>query len=609
MQGSIPFLNFSLKKVLAQEPDSLKRARIKIVFTTLMLLILKIVIAGVLVYHDLQDHQYYRLLFVFILYLGLIKYLLYKPDAVTFISHAIILTGVLTVWTTLFVFGQRLNLLTVQFVFMVIFVGYYLINREFAVMYSVMAITCLMLYLFMRTQANWQLDITSQSLPSPGFEIIVLMNFSTMVFIHYLFYQAFKDNVAEKEQLNKQLQATIAETKALAESRSVFLSTMSHELRTPLNAVIGMTSLVKDTATEDQIENLDILEFSATSLLTLVNDILDYNKSENDKIELEMIPVNLPVLLQKVCYGLQQKAAEKGFELKLAVDEKLKDEWVITDPLRLTQIIYNLAGNAIKFTEKGQVTVSADITTSGQGRMEVAFSIADTGIGIRADRQQVIFDPFVQASADTTRHYGGTGLGLAIVKRLLALFKTAVNLQSDEGIGSVFSFTVDFECYTGEAKPIAANTAMEANLKGLQVLVAEDNPVNAMLLVKLLSKWQVTTEVARNGEEAVERFLNGFYDVILMDLHMPVMDGYQATGLIRKVDDTAKSGVPIIALTASVSHNIYDKIKEAGMDDYLSKPFQSAALYQKLEVINTAKLARITSQGIQFDAAEDSMPA
>ncbi|MBD1392850.1 ATP-binding protein [Mucilaginibacter glaciei] len=609
MKGSIPFLNFSLRKVLAQEPDSLKRARIKIVFTTLALLILKIVILVPLVFHDLKDHQLYRLLFVFILYIGLTKYLLYKPSRLTLISHAIILTGVLGVWSTLFVFGQRLNLLTIQFVFMVIFVGYYLIDRGFAVIYSSLSIVAVMLYLVMRNRVEWHLDISSQELPSPGFEAIVLMNFATMVLIHYLFYQAFKENVEEKEALNKQLEAIVAETRALADSRSVFLSTMSHELRTPLNAVIGMTNLVKDTASEEQLENLDILEFSAVSLLTLVNDILDYNKSENDKIELELIPVNLAALLHKVCYGLQQRAAEKGFGLVLSIDEQLKEQWVITDPTRLTQIIYNLAGNAIKFTEYGQVTVNAAITNIHSDQLSVEFTITDTGIGIPADRQQAIFDPFVQASADTTRHYGGTGLGLAIVKRLLGLFNTTVQLKSEAGKGSAFSFSVDFELYKGDAKPVPAHPALEISLKGLQILIAEDNPINALLLVKLLSKWHVNTDVAKNGQEAVDKFANGVFDAILMDLHMPIMDGYQATEVIREFTDREKAGVPIIALTASVSHNIYDKIKDAGMNDYLSKPFQSAALYQKLEVLNTAKIGKITSEGIQLDTTSDSMPA
>ena len=589
MSASLPFFNLSLKKVLAQEPDTLKQARIKIVFTTLLLSILKITILIPLVIHDIEVSRLARMVFVFVLYIGLTKYLLYRPAKINIISHAIILTGVSGIISNLLIFGQQLNLVTVQFVFMVTFVGYYLIDNRFAIFYSFLAIAPVMYYLVVTSRDKWGLDLVPKELPSPGFEVIVLMNFVTMVLIHYLFYRAFRDNVDEKESLNKQLQATVAETKALAESRSVFLSTMSHELRTPLNAVIGMTNLIKDTATEDQAENLDILEFSAVSLLTLVNDILDYNKSENDKIELESIPVHLPDLLHKVCLGLRQKAAEKGYDLELNVDELLQEHWIIADPTRLTQIIYNLAGNAIKFTELGKVSVQATVTEQDEDNLMVNFMISDTGIGIPQDRQQAIFEPFVQASADTTRHYGGTGLGLAIVKRLLMLFDSNIVVESRVGVGSAFSFDIKFGIYKGNVKPVSVQTAMNGSLEGLQILIAEDNPINALLLVKLLSKWNVKTVVTTNGQAAVTELLTTPFDAVLMDLHMPLMDGYQATCAIRSFNDPVKAQIPIIALTASVSYNIYDKIKEAGMQDYLSKPFQPALLYEKLELLNTSK--------------------
>ncbi|MBB5397060.1 ATP-binding protein [Mucilaginibacter sp. AK015] len=593
MDISVPFFNFSIKKVLALQPDNLKRARIKIVCTILLLSLLKIAIILPLVYHGIQPAHLYRIIIVFVLYAGLLKYLLYRPDDIDVIAHLMILIGLVGIWVNLIVIRQSLNLVTLQFVFMITFVGYYLINSRHAIVYSFFAIAPVMYYLLITDRSKWYLDGISRELPSPGFEIIVVLNFITIVLIHYLFYRAFRDNVAEKEILNKQLQATIAETKALAESRSVFLSTMSHELRTPLNAVIGMTSLIKDTATPEQTENLDILEFSAVSLLTLVNDILDYNKGENDKIVLEAIPVHLPVLLHKVCSGLQQKASEKGFHLILDVDPRLKEHWVVTDPTRLTQIIYNLAGNAIKFTESGQVSVNATVNHKDEDHLTINFSVADTGIGIPADRQGVIFDPFMQASADTTRHYGGTGLGLAIVKRLLGLFNSAIELTSQENKGSVFSFTIKFELYKGNVNPISLHTVMNTSLEGLNVLIAEDNRVNAQLLVKLLTKWQINAVIANNGQEAIDKLSAQNFDVVLMDLHMPLMDGYQATQAIRLLTDSSKAQVPIIALTASVSHNIHDKIKEAGMHDYLSKPFQAAALYQKLEALNAAKQGKV----------------
>ncbi|MEB0248750.1 ATP-binding protein, partial [Mucilaginibacter sp. 5B2] len=512
-------------------------------YTTLLLTLLKIVILMPLAYDAIQGHQLYRIAFVFVLYVGLTKYLLYKPDNIGIVAHTIILSGVFGIWSNLIILNQNLNLVTVQFVFMVTFVGYCLINNRFAIVYSVFAIAPVMYCQVVTNRSQWHLNRVTYELPSPGFEVIIFLNFITIVLIHYLFYKAFRDNVNEKEELNKRLQATVAETKALAESRSVFLSTMSHELRTPLNAVIGMTSLIKDTATKEQTENLDILEFSATSLLTLVNDILDYNKGENDKIELESIPVYLPVMLHKVCSGLQHKAAEKGYQLVLDVDQQLKDQWIVTDPTRLTQIIYNLAGNAIKFTESGQVSVKALVEERSDDHVTVNFSVSDTGIGIPMDRQEVIFDPFTQASADTTRLYGGTGLGLAIVKRLLKLFNSVIELKSEQKKGSVFSFPIQFELYKGKTNPVSLHTVMNSSLEGLNILIAEDNSVNSLLLVKLLSKWNINATVANNGMEAVKKLKEGDFDVILMDLHMPVMNGYQATQLIRALNDKTKSRI------------------------------------------------------------------
>jgi signal transduction histidine kinase/CheY-like chemotaxis protein len=589
MNIPLPFFNVSLKKVLMQEPDTLRQARIKIVFSVLLFSLLKIAIITPLSFHDLPLNQLYRIAFLCCLYTLLIKYLLYKPLNINTISHIILITGVAGIWSNVFIFGQQLNVITIQFVLMVTFVSFYLTHTGYAFFYSAFSISPVVFYLLSKNNLILHLQNTSQQLPSPAYEIIVILNFATVVLVHYLYYSAFKKTVNEKETLNKQLQATLAETKALAESRSVFLSTMSHELRTPLNAVIGMTNLIKDTATKDQNENLDILEFSAISLLTLVNDILDYNKGENDKIELELIPVNLAELLHKICAGLQYKAIDKGFELALQVDDKLKDQWVITDPTRLTQILYNLAGNAIKFTDQGQVCVKAAIAAEEPGQLLVHFSVSDTGIGIPLSRQDAIFEPFEQANADTTRRYGGTGLGLAIVKRLLKLFGSTIELKSKPDEGSVFSFSIPFKLYIGSIKPILLPASINSSLANLNILIAEDNPINVLLLVRLLTKWNVNAVVAINGSEAVSKMLSHEFDVVLMDLHMPIMDGFEATTAIRNMDDQIKAHVPIIALTASVSHNIFEKVREAGMYDFLSKPFQPAALFEKLELLSAAK--------------------
>ena len=343
-----------------------------------------------------------------------------------------------------------------------------------------------------------------------------------------------------------------------------------------------MTNLLKDTALEEQKENLNILEFSATNLLAMINDILDYNKGELNKIELESLPVNLSVLLQKICYGLQIKAIEKSLKWKLEWDEILKDKTVITDPTRLTQIIFNLAGNAIKFTNQGSVTVSAKVLSWDEDTMHVQFSIRDTGIGIGADRQEAIFDPFIQGSSDTTRKYGGTGLGLAIVKRILKRFDSKIQLESEPGKGSVFSFTLRLEIYKGKPETVNEFRIEKPALNGLKLLLVDDNHINILLLEKMLSKWEIKTESASNGEEALLKFLNDNFDGVLMDIHMPLMDGFETTLAIRSLSDESKAKIPVIAITASVSHDVYEKVNDSGMNDYLPKPFQVDQLYEKL---------------------------
>lgn len=590
MTQQLSFLNLSLKKVLDSEPDSFKKAKIKIAFIVQIFTLIKIAVIVPAAIQHTETMQLLRVLCFAVAYLFLIKLLLYRPATVLLTGHVVAISGLSVIFSSLFIYEQPLNIVTIQVIFMSVLVCFYLLDKTAAFIYTFLAIVPFVLFLLFHTGNKLNLGLVPQELESPVYEIIVILNFITFVLIHYLYYQSFYENLKEKEVLNHQLELNIDEAKALADSRSLFLSTMSHELRTPLNGVIGMANLLKDTALDEQKDNLDILEFSATNLLSVINDILDYNKSELDKIELESIPVNLPALLRKICSGLQMKAVEKALSWKLEIDERLKDLSVQTDPTRLTQIIYNLAGNAIKFTEDGLICVKAVVLDKHDEHISVRFSISDTGIGIPADRHDAIFDPFIQASTDTTRHYGGTGLGLAIVRRLVKLFDSTIHLESQLGKGSEFSFDINFTlCQSG------INTATDfkpekLHLKGLKLLIVEDNRINILLLQRLLLKWEAESVIAINGQDALNRLSNENFDAVLMDLHMPVMDGYAATMAIRSLNDPEKAKIPIIALTASVSHNVYAKIKEVGMQDYLPKPFQADQLYRKLQQIYTPPL-------------------
>jgi CheY-like chemotaxis protein len=408
----------------------------------------------------------------------------------------------------------------------------------------------------------------------------------TIVVAHFLYYQALSRNVVEKETLNKQLQKAVKEANLAVQSKADFLSTMSHELRTPLNSVIGMTQLLLNSPySAEQSENLKIVNFSARNLHMLINDILDFNKMESDKLNLEAINVDLYALANDICSGMRFQAEEKGLDLVVNIDEAINTHLVVTDPTRLTQVIHNLLSNAIKFTPSGQVSLVLKVIERNPDSIRIHFSIADTGIGIDKQQQKLIFEAFTQASSSTTRNFGGTGLGLTIVKRLLKLFDSEISVTSTEGKGSEFFFDIQFNT-AGEINDVVSiDRTIEYDLKQLKVLVVEDNPINSLLIKKIFTNWNNHPEFAENGHEALEKLEIGIFDVILMDIHMPLLDGYATTKLIRNLPEISKSGIPIIALTASVSNDLYAKIREAGMNDYINKPFNSDDLYKKLKAI------------------------
>lgn len=587
MGQALSVFNWSLKKLLVSEPDTFQQAKIKILYTILIFSIAKLLIVLPLAWQHHQNFQLVRALILLVFYLGLFKIMLSNRKVVKISGHLMIWTALLIIWSNVFVAIQTINLVTLQFVYMVIMSSFYLLDKRLGIIYSFLSTLPIIIYL-LGGKGILHINQVAEQIGSPAYQIIVILNFIGVITIHYLFQQAFSANIAEKEALNKQLQLAVAEANLAAQSKSDFLSTMSHELRTPLSSVIGMAEmLMDDPHDEEQLANLKMLNFSALRLHSLINDILDFNKLGSDKLHLEEISVNLYELVNATCSGLQLQAQEKGLNMVLEMDEALNNRYVLTDPTRIAQIVYNLTGNAIKFTASGQVSVQLKVIDETEGNLQVRFSIADTGIGITTDQQKIIFEPFTQASTSITRNFGGTGLGLAIVKRLLLLFNSQIELESIEGVGSIFSFDLCLKIDKQPAtiKLISAETNYD--LSKLRVLVAEDNSMNRLLLKKVFSRWNNIPAFAENGEEAVEQLSLQAYDVVLMDIHMPIMDGYQASRAIRQLLNPERSGIPIIALTASVSNNLGNKIKEAGMNDYIFKPFNTKELYGKLKNIES----------------------
>lgn len=587
------FFNWSLKNLLSTIPDPLEQSRVKILFTFLILSILKVLIVIPFAYHGNQLPQLKLALILLVAYTFLTKLLLSHKRYSVLISHFMILMGLVIVIFVLFGLAKTINIMAMQFMFMMILSGFYLLNKGFGIFYSILAVIPVIIFMIINGDLQ-NLHNSTEGLGSPAYEIMVFLNFVTMILAHYLFYQALIRNVKEKELLNGKLLIAVKEANIAAQSKSDFLSTMSHELRTPLNSVIGMAELLSDELTSpEQEENLKILNFSAASLHTLINDILDFNKLGSEKLYLESIGVNLHSLIHNICSGLRIQAKEKGLQLLLEIDEEIEQIPISTDPTRISQILFNLTGNAIKFTSSGSIKIQVKILDKDDDKINVRFSITDTGIGINAEKMESIFEPFTQASTSTTRNYGGTGLGLAIVKRLLTLFESSVHLESEEGKGSKFWFDISFKRNNQALDHDSNGKEQIFDLNGLRVLVVEDNPVNSLLLKKIFQKWSNIPDFARDGYEALVKVSANTYDLILMDIHMPLLDGYETTLKIRELPDKEKSTVPIIALTASVSNNLSDKIREAGMNDYLSKPYNPKELYSKLREISLRKINKV----------------
>ncbi|MCX6254394.1 MAG: PAS domain S-box protein [Bacteroidia bacterium] len=368
-----------------------------------------------------------------------------------------------------------------------------------------------------------------------------------------------------------------------AQAKQLFMSTMSHEIRTPLNEVIGITNLLlQGNPREDQMDFIKTLKFSGNHLLTLVNDVLDYNKMESGKIIFEQTQFNLSDFLDEIMrsYSFRSKAKHLSFDIKKTGN--LPEE-VIGDPIRLNQILSNLLSNALKFTNQGSITVTIrEIKRTGnQSKME--FAVSDTGIGISQDKHTLIFDSFTQASSDTTRHFGGTGLGLAICKKLIELQGGTITIESEPGKGSTFRFVVSFGVSEkGSRAQTAESTETYIGLEGKKILVAEDNKINFFVANKFLIGWGITVTHAENGQLALDILEKEDFDLILMDLHMPVMDGIEATRIIRKSENPKIKNIPIVALTAAIMSESHDKIDDLNINDYVLKPFKPHDLFERI---------------------------
>jgi len=393
---------------------------------------------------------------------------------------------------------------------------------------------------------------------------------------------AFAQDVTDRIKIEKQLKEAKKITEESARAKERFLANMSREIRTPMNGILGLTTLMqKNKLDEEQTGYLKVIQDSAQNLLTIINDILDLEKIGSGSIQLEKISFNLNEKLEMVVKFFQHAAKEKNLVLNL--ENHLPDDlYVIGDPTRLVQIMNNLISNAVKFTHQGSVIVKAEIENETKTELTLHIIVKDTGIGIDEDKLVKIFNPFTQAYPETTRKYGGTGLGLAITKNLVELQGGNIWVDSQSKSGSAFHFIVKYQRSVKPEISVEIETSdsyVFSKLKGLKVLVAEDNEINQFLTKNVLRQCGCEVKITNNGREAVDELEKNNYDIVLMDIQMPVLNGLEATEAIRNLKNEKKRTIPVIALTANALKGEEKKYEKAGIDDYLIKPFKENDLF------------------------------
>ncbi|MFC6999305.1 hybrid sensor histidine kinase/response regulator [Rufibacter roseus] len=406
-------------------------------------------------------------------------------------------------------------------------------------------------------------------------------------------------DITERIKTEQELEKAKDTALKMAQVKEQFLANMSHEIRTPMNGILGLTEVLAKTNLNDhQRDYLKAISTSANNLMIIINDLLDFSKIEAGKITLEIIPFELRQLLKQLLDILEIRAKERKNILKLMLDDDIP-QYVMGDPFRLSQILNNLVGNAIKFTENGSIRVSVEVVSKVKDLFDIEFTIKDSGIGIPQEKLESIFDKFTQGSSDTTRRFGGTGLGLSIAKELVEVQGGQISVKSEVGKGSTFKFNLPYQKIDKKPESIAPPQSSPAeqqfhHLRHFNVLLAEDNPINQLLVKKVLGDHDIRLLVANNGREALHLLEEHDFDLVLMDMQMPEIDGYEAMENIRQ-KDCPKKDIPIIALTAHASVGEANKCIASGANSYVSKPFQAETLLKEISKYLTPEKAHETT--------------
>ena len=519
-------------------------------------------------------HPTTLIVFVFCVFLCIV--LLMLKNNYTRYTKTLTITGI-NIFFILLNFADGLRMGNYLFFFPLLFALPFLIssqhkyNKE-VLCYFIFTVVCFGICIaFVPDESPWQKIKEEQY--SSSFTINCFCSIVLSTVFSYL-------GIRFEKKYSRELLEQKARKELAMKARSQFLSQMGHELRTPMNGILGATNLLaKQKIMPEQAEFLDILKYCSNHMLELINNILDYNKIEAGNLDLHTTEVNLKQLLQNATLPFHNRFEEKRVELKVEIDNCI-DEKVMIDEIRMIQVLNNLLSNALKFTHKGYVKLKVSCIKSENHILSAYFLVEDTGIGIDKKDFHKVFESFEQVYSASTREYEGTGLGLSIAKRLLNLMDAKLELESEPGKGSRFSFTIDLYKTDPDIVPTISTLVHDTDLSGMRILIAEDNLINMLVAKKMLQAWNVSLTTAQNGIEVLQSLeTNADYNLILMDLEMPEMDGYTAVREIKKLYPT----IPVLAYTAAlIDQEMYIDLKETGFVDAVLKPCQPLELFSKI---------------------------
>lgn len=572
------------KAIRNNEVGLLNRGRIAILIQLLIAFSVQSMVLMVIYCFQEPNILGYRIGILFFLFIsGLV--LIFKNISWKKVGHYFIFCLTCFVWSNMLLLQDGINIVTVQYVLIIISGGYYILGFRWGLIYSLVNTLSVVALFFIKNFTPIDLWIGNLSINYYEYSFALVFNFLLLIFIHHYFFRAFKKTSRKERILTAYLKKSLLSAEKLAAAKTNFLATMSHELRTPLNAVIGMTNvLLEDHPSARQKENLEILSFSSDNLMSTINNILSFNRLDAGMEQLENTSFRLDLLLNNVYGALKLRILNSDLTFELDMDDRIKGKLVIGDQIRLTQIFFNLVGNAIKFTTSGFVKIRAMVVMADAARLKIKFEIEDSGIGIPELQQAEVFEPYFRAEHHSSKKFQGTGLGLSIARRLVDLHGGVLNFKSEQGRGTCFSFELTFpELVNESVTDEMMSEEFSTKIGHLRILIAEDNPVNVMVLQKTLSRWELVADVAENGQLALNAVLAKTYDLIFMDINMPVMNGFEASRQIRELSDPEKNKVCIIALTASIGMSLEEHPELRYLDDFLLKPFSVEQLKAKLE--------------------------